>query len=174
MDSNHLLDNSKLLIIDSSQSFHYTVQAGKPIKLGLVIDRPTRDINLSLSVEAVDPDSACQVKILSILNRQSLRVSARLVVKKGAVGTNFHLNHQTVLLDKSGNVETKPELVIQQDEVKCGHGATVSVIDRTTTLYLESRGIGRQKAESMLCSSYIQSLCDWVLTKSDVAPSLGQ
>lgn len=168
------IKKSKLIVVDSTTQFRFVVVPGAPIRLGILIDKPTNNLRFDLEIVAQEPLSFCEVKILSILADSDLELVGRLVIKKGASFANLSLTHDTILLGNGAKVSTKPELVIQEDSVKCGHGATVSTLDARQVAYCESRGITRQNAENMLCSSKIQTICDWVSMKSEEVRSQGQ
>ena len=62
------------------------------------------------------------------------------------------------MLSDRAEVDTKPELEIYADDVKCSHGATVSRIDEKNLYYLQSRGIARQEAEVLLAFGFVNAL----------------
>jgi Fe-S cluster assembly protein SufD len=55
-------------------------------------------------------------------------------------------------------VDTKPQLEIFADDVKCGHGGTVGQLDETALFYLRSRGIGRAEARSLLIWAFASEM----------------
>ncbi len=80
--------------------------------------------------------------------------SGRIHVVRDAQKTNaFQRNNNLLLTDKS-NMQTKPQLIIDADDVKCSHGATVGQIDEDALFYLRSRGIEESKARLMLMNAF--------------------
>lgn len=68
------------------------------------------------------------------------------------------LSNKNLLTSKKAEVDTKPELEIYADDVKCAHGATVSQLDETAMYYLQSRGIAKPEAEVMLSFGFINEI----------------
>jgi Fe-S cluster assembly protein SufD len=68
--------------------------------------------------------------------------------------TDGKQTNRNLLLSDTAKVDTKPELEIFADDVKCTHGATVGRLDRMPLFYLESRGIGPALAARMLTFAF--------------------
>ncbi|APB33546.1 FeS assembly protein SufD [Gloeomargarita lithophora Alchichica-D10] len=66
--------------------------------------------------------------------------------------------NQNLLLSKQAKVDTRPQLAIQADNVKCTHGATVSDLDPATLFYLQSRGIDPSAARSLVVAGFAEEL----------------
>jgi len=66
--------------------------------------------------------------------------------------------NQNLLLSKQARVDTRPQLAIQADNVKCTHGATVSDLDPEALFYLQSRGVDELAARLLLVSGFTQEL----------------
>lgn len=80
--------------------------------------------------------------------------NGKVIVHKGAGGADAQLRNQNLLLSSSAEIDTKPELEIYADDVKCSHGATTGQLDATAIFYLRSRGIGAAEARRMLIASF--------------------
>ena len=78
----------------------------------------------------------------------------RIVVQPDAQKTDSVQNNQNLLLSADAEVDTKPQLEIYADDVKCAHGATVGQLDEAAVFYLMSRGIDRQAARRMLTQAF--------------------
>lgn len=78
----------------------------------------------------------------------------RIVVDKGAQHSDAQLNNRNLLLSEDAEVDTKPQLEIYADDVKCGHGTTVGRLDPQQMFYLRSRGIPEAEARRMLCLGF--------------------
>src|SRR5271165_4870822 len=81
----------------------------------------------------------------------------KMAVRPGADGTDAHQLNQNLLLSATASVDTKPELEIFADEVKCSHGATVGDLDETALFYLQARGIHEADARGMLIEAFAAS-----------------
>jgi Fe-S cluster assembly protein SufD len=80
--------------------------------------------------------------------------NGRIVVDEGAGGTDAELRNANLLLDPDSEVDTKPELEIYADEVRCSHGATTGQLDAQALFYLRSRGIDQAVAARILVGAF--------------------
>ncbi len=79
----------------------------------------------------------------------------RIAVRPEAQRTDAHQLNRNLLLSRRAAVDTKPELEILADDVKCSHGATVGDLDETALFYLRSRGIPEAEARRILIESFV-------------------
>ena len=84
--------------------------------------------------------------------------NGRIHIHPHAQKTLAELNNRTLLTSDRAEIDTKPELEIYADDVKCAHGATVSQIDADALFYLSSRGLTHEQARSMLSFGFINEL----------------
>lgn len=104
------------------------------------------------------------------LSRQLHKVIARergkgvfnglIKVAKHAIKTDGQMTNNNLLMDRLAEVDTKPQLEIYADDVKCGHGATVGRIDEEQMFYLRSRGIKREDAEKMIIHAFAAEITE--------------
>ena len=80
--------------------------------------------------------------------------SGRIVVAEGADGTDAIQRSDSLLLSKMARTDTRPELEIYADDVKCAHGATVGQIDDDALFYLRSRGLSKKDAFDLLIYAF--------------------
>jgi Fe-S cluster assembly protein SufD len=76
--------------------------------------------------------------------------NGRIYVHKDAQGTVAYQKNNSILLTDDAKMDTKPQLEIYADDVKCSHGATVGQLDEDALFYLQSRGINKREARLML------------------------
>ncbi len=86
--------------------------------------------------------------------------NGRIHIYPGAQKTLAELSNKNLLLSNKAEVNTKPELEIYADDVRCAHGATVAQMDKKALFYLLTRGIPKQQAELMLSFGFINELLD--------------
>jgi Fe-S cluster assembly protein SufD len=91
----------------------------------------------------------------------------RIAVRPQAQKTHAHQLNKNLLLSPRANVDTKPELEILADDVKCSHGATVGDLDEEALFYLEARGIPAPEARRMLIEAFAADAIDQM--EDDVA-----
>lgn len=84
----------------------------------------------------------------------------KMTVRPGADQTDAHQLNQNLLLSPEARVDTKPELEIHADEVKCSHGATVGDLDDSAMFYLQARGIREADARHMLMEAFAVGAID--------------
>jgi Fe-S cluster assembly protein SufD len=95
--------------------------------------------------------------------------NGKIVVHPGAQKTDAHLANHNLLLSKSAEIDTKPELRIDADDVKCAHGATVGQLDEAALFYLRSRAIDAGTARALLTYAFAHD----VIERIRVAPLRG-
>jgi Fe-S cluster assembly protein SufD len=84
----------------------------------------------------------------------------RIEVARGAQGTDGYQMNRALLLSPDAEIDTKPELEIFADDVKCSHGATVGELDPEQLFYLRSRGIPDGEARSILVRAFLAEALD--------------
>jgi Fe-S cluster assembly protein SufD len=84
----------------------------------------------------------------------------RVVVAKDAQKTDAAMSNKNLMLSENAEVDTKPQLEINADDVKCSHGTTVGQIEPEMLFYLRSRGISAPLARRMLCLGFAGEIID--------------
>jgi Fe-S cluster assembly protein SufD len=90
----------------------------------------------------------------------------RIEVARVAQKTDGYQMNQAILLSPEAEIDTKPELEIFADDVKCSHGATVGELDADQLFYLRSRGIPDAEARSMLVRAFLAEALDAVTNET--------
>ena len=80
--------------------------------------------------------------------------NGKVLVRPHAQKTNAFQSNKTVLLSPGARINTKPQLEIFADDVKCSHGATTGQLDETALFYLRSRGLPEQAAKALLTYAF--------------------
>ncbi len=80
----------------------------------------------------------------------------RIVVREGAQRTDARQTSRNLILGRRASIDTKPELEILADDVKCAHGASVGELDETALFYLRSRGIPTAEARRLLIEGFLR------------------
>ncbi|MFQ5635294.1 MAG: Fe-S cluster assembly protein SufD, partial [Gammaproteobacteria bacterium] len=84
--------------------------------------------------------------------------NGKVIVHEQAGGTDARLDNRNLLLAKTAEIDTKPELEIYTDDVKCAHGATTGQLDEQALFYLRARGIPRHAARRMLVLAFARDI----------------
>lgn len=96
-----------------------------------------------------------------IMDGQSTGVfNGKIFVRKDAQKINAFQSNKNVLLSDAASVNTKPQLEIFADDVKCSHGCTVGSLDTEALFYLQARGIPRQEALALLLQGFAMDVLD--------------
>jgi len=98
-------------------------------------------------------------------------------VAQHAIKTDGQMTNNNLLLGRLSEVDTKPQLEIYADDVKCSHGATVGRIDDEQMFYLRSRGIEQQAAQQMIIYAFAAELTEAIsdeALKQQVLSRIGQ
>lgn len=85
-----------------------------------------------------------------------------ILVDKHAIKTNGQMDNHNLLLSDEAQVNSKPQLEIYADDVKCSHGATTGQIDQNQVFYMQARGIPLQQAEKMITFAFAAELTDTI------------
>jgi Fe-S cluster assembly protein SufD len=88
--------------------------------------------------------------------------NGKIFVRQDAQKTDAKQTNQVLLLSDGATINTKPQLEIFADDVKCTHGATVGQLDADALFYLRSRGIGEDAARAMLVHAFASDIIDRV------------
>ena len=130
---------------------------------GLFLVSSRRLIDNHTQLEHAAPHCNSRELYKGILRDQSRGVfHGRIVVQPGAQKTDSKQTNNNLLLSNEALVNTKPQLEIYADDVKCTHGATTGQLDQESLFYLRSRGISREAARSMLIHGFAGDLIEQV------------
>lgn len=92
--------------------------------------------------------------------------NGKIFVRQDAQKTNAYQSNKNILLSDSATVNTKPQLEIFADDVKCSHGCTVGRLDDEAMFYLKARGIGEEAARALLLHAFAGE----ILEKIEIEP----
>jgi Fe-S cluster assembly protein SufD len=106
-------------------------------------------------VDHAKPHSYSNELYKGILDGKSTGVfNGKIFVRQDAQKTNAFQSNRNILLSKDASMNTKPQLEIFADDVKCSHGATTGQLDEDMLFYLRARGIGLDKARALLMYAF--------------------
>lgn len=117
--------------------------------------------DLHATVEHAMPNGTTLENVRGIVADRARAVfNGRIHIHRDAQKTLAELNNRNLLMSDKAEINTKPELEIYADDVKCAHGATIAEIDKQALYYLQTRGVSRSKAQVMLNFGFINELID--------------
>ena len=88
--------------------------------------------------------------------------NGRILVRPDAQGTLAYQKNNNILLTDDAKMDTKPQLEIYADDVKCSHGATIGQVDSDALFYLQSRGINKREAKLMLMFGFAHEVIQYI------------
>lgn len=123
---------------------------------GVFLSKHRQHIDNHLNLEHAKPHCTSNTNFKGFVTGESRAVfNGRIHIHQHAQKTEAHLNNKNLLLSKQAELNTKPELEIYADDVKCSHGASIGQLDDKSMFYFQSRGIDRASAEAMLCLGFV-------------------
>jgi Fe-S cluster assembly protein SufD len=102
------------------------------------------------------PDCPSRQTYKTVLAGRSRGVfQGKILVRQAAQRTDGYQMNQALLLSEQAEIDSKPQLEIYADDVKCSHGATVGALDENQLFYLRARGIPAEEARAMLVQAFL-------------------
>lgn len=121
--------------------------------LTLISDRQLADTHTC--IDHAKPNGTSRQQHKCIVDDAAHAVfNGKIIVRPHAQQTNSSQSSRNLLLSKVAQVDTKPQLEIFADDVKCAHGATVGQLDQEEIFYLESRGLSAKAARNLLTYAF--------------------
>jgi Fe-S cluster assembly protein SufD len=122
---------------------------------GLYLTKDEQLADHHMIVEHAQPHCASHEYFNGILDDKSKGVfHGRILVREIAQKTDAKQTNKNLLLSDNATADTKPQLEIYADDVKCTHGATIGQLNDESIFYLRSRGIGKDTARQMLIHAF--------------------
>jgi Fe-S cluster assembly protein SufD len=128
---------------------------------GLYLVEGSQHVDNQLTVDHAEPNASSHELYKGILDDMATAAfNGKILVRKDAQKTDARQTNQNLMLSDDAVVNTKPELQILADDVRCTHGATVGQLDAEAAFYLRSRGIGNEEARGMLTYAFAKDVID--------------
>ena len=145
----------------SRQDLHVSLEGegAEAVLDGLYVGRERQYIDNHTIVDHVVPHTTSEQVYKGILADDSHAVfNGRVQIQRDAQKSNSAQLNSNLLLSSRAEIDTKPELQIDADDVKASHGATVGQIDPEHVFYLQARGISHASATRMLAKGFAQDI----------------
>lgn len=122
---------------------------------GLTVGAHGQHLDSQTSIEHLSPRCESRQLYKSVLDGASRSVfNGRVLVAQHAQKTSAQQVNRNLLISKEARADTKPQLEIYADDVKCSHGATIGKLDANAIFYLRSRGLGEAEARAVLTQAF--------------------
>jgi Fe-S cluster assembly protein SufD len=136
-------------------------EGGECLINGLFIGNGGQHLDNYMLVEHASPRCGSRQFYNGILDGHAHGVfHGRIIVHKDAQKTDAKQTNKNLVLSENATINTKPQLEIFADDVRCTHGATVGQLDADSIFYLRSRGIGKADARTMLIEAFAREVID--------------
>jgi Fe-S cluster assembly protein SufD len=130
---------------------------------GLYIVNGSQHVDNHTALDHAEPHGTSRELYKGILDGQAKAVfNGRVLVRKDAQKTDSKQTNKNLVLSDSAVIDTKPELQIFADDVRCTHGATIGQLDAESIFYLKSRGIGASEARNLLTYAFAQDVVNLI------------
>ncbi len=135
-----------------NSTYHYLGGEGaESFSYGLFLTDKWQHVDNFVNVDHAFPHCTSNQLFKGVLDDMSTGAfNGRILVRPDAQGTLAYQKNNNILLTNDAKMDTKPQLEIYADDVKCSHGATVGQLDDDALFYLQSRGINKREARLML------------------------
>lgn len=140
-------------------------EGGECLINGLFVGRNRQHLDNYMLVEHASPHCGSRQFYNGILDGHAHGVfHGRIIVHKDAQKTDAKQTNRNLLLSDTAQIDTKPQLEIYADDVKCTHGATIGQIEENSLFYLRSRGIDEASARRLLLFAFASECLDRMKT----------
>ncbi|MGV8929995.1 MAG: Fe-S cluster assembly protein SufD [Brevundimonas sp.] len=135
---------------------------GADVRLdGLYILNGARQADLTSVVDHVGPNGTTSQLTKGVVRDTARGVfQGKIVVQRGADGTDARMGHHALILGERAEVDAKPELEIYADDVQCAHGNTVGNLDEAALFYMQQRGLPADEARALLTQAFLIEVVD--------------
>ncbi len=128
---------------------------------GVTLGQKKQLIDHHTTVEHLTPNGTSDEYYKGILKEEAQGVfNGKVIVSPQAIQTNAAQNNKTLLLSRAAQMNSKPQLEIFSDDVKCTHGSTVGQLDEDALFYLETRGVPKSEAQQLLMEAFLSDVLD--------------
>ena len=126
---------------------------------GLYLPGDKQHVDNHTEIEHVKPRSTSRELYKGIVSGAARAVfNGKILVHKDAQKTDARQTNKNLLLSEHAVVNTKPQLEIHADDVKCSHGSTIGQLDKNALFYLRSRGLDKAEAQRLLSYAFASDL----------------
>jgi Fe-S cluster assembly protein SufD len=137
----------------------FTAEGGEAFVDGLYMLGGNQHHDTHSTIDHALPNCLSHQTYKGVLNGKSRGVfNGKVFVRENASGTDAQQSNKNLLLSNDARVDTKPQLEIFNDDVKCAHGATVGQLEEEELFYLLSRGIGEKLAKNLLTYGFAEEI----------------
>lgn len=147
-------NNLGAILLDGSTSTNF---------YGMYFGRGNQHIDNQTFIDHAFPHCESNELYKGIVNDKASAVfNGKVLVRQDAQKTNAYQQNSSLVLSPTAVVDSKPQLEIYADDVKCSHGATIGQLDENSVFYLRSRGLSDQQARALLQHAFLKEVLDFM------------
>lgn len=126
---------------------------------GVFLASPGQHVDDHVRIDHAAPNTSSEASFRGIADRKGHGVfNGKVIVRAGAQHIEARQSSDNLLLADQAEIDTKPELEIYADDVKCSHGATIGELDAQQLFYMRSRGVDEDAARGLLTFAFANSV----------------
>ena len=126
---------------------------------GIFVAKGKQHIDIHSLMDHAKPHCDSREFFKGMLSGDSRGVfNGKIIVRPDAQKTNAFQSNRNIILSKNAHIDTKPQLEIYADDVKCSHGATIGQLDDDAKFYLRSRGISEEQSNHILIHAFASEI----------------
>ena len=145
-------------------TFNVTLHKGAHFELAAAqIGAGQQTLEIITTVNHIEPEATSNQVVRSVLGGQAVgNMLGKVHVARDAQLTDASQSVKAMLLDRTATANSKPELEIYADDVKCAHGATVGELDKAALFYCAARGLPPHIAQTLLLHAFVAEVFEGV------------
>ncbi|MFL1894489.1 Fe-S cluster assembly protein SufD [Aquimarina sp. 2-A2] len=150
-------------LIRNNLNFYQLGEGINSVLNGVTIIEGKQHVDHNTLVHHTQPNCESHQDYKGIFDEKSVGVfNGKIIVNKEAQKTNAFQSNNNILLDDKASINSKPQLEIFADDVKCSHGCTIGQLDENALFYMRTRGIGDKEARALLMYAFANNVLDTV------------
>lgn len=135
--------------------------------LGVIVGRDADSFSLSTIQRHVAPNTISDLLVKGVFfDKSRLKYRGLIEIAKDAQNANAFQREDNLVLSSDVDIDTRPELEIEANEVRCTHAATVTPLDKEQLYYMRTRGLSEEKAAEMIIEGFLNEVVGKVKAKS--------
>lgn len=156
-------NEEKTIIIDKSGEYEIQLSGENAHAqiLGVFIGRKDEQFTIHTRQLHKAANTTSDLLIKSVLYDSSrLNYDGLIKIEKQGQGSDAYQRNENLVMNENVRVDTKPELEILANSVRCTHGATVGKINKDQLFYLQSRGLSTKQAQKLIIEGFFESVIE--------------
>ena len=130
---------------------------------GLYVARGAQHVDNRTAIEHVSPHGTSRELYKGVLNGRAKAVfNGKILVRKEAQKTDARQSNKNLMLSRDAEIDSKPQLEILADDVRCSHGTTIGQLEEDELFYLRSRGLNPKVARKLLVHGFAGEILDGI------------